>query len=254
MIYLDSPVALAYLLAEDRYPSNALWESLSFQAGYSNAKCGIRINARRLQAAPSETRSRSIAIPVRTLDAIHLAAIEFIRAQGVCDPGLVRSFTIAYHRQLRLTAVSNSLVEEGLTTEATPIYGHPRAVTLEDRSSPGRKEAIETHRLNEVSIPCQRLVRHQVVGGNLVRQSLADAVDLIVVASTRKAEEFGFEIVQPRCGDGKKHLAACDFARLNRHPGPFVEYRLDCNCGQPQLLKLLNESAADAGILDQDGL
>ena len=25
MIYLDSSVALAYLLAEDRYPSNALW-------------------------------------------------------------------------------------------------------------------------------------------------------------------------------------------------------------------------------------
>jgi len=26
MIYLDSSVALAYLLAEDRYPSRALWE------------------------------------------------------------------------------------------------------------------------------------------------------------------------------------------------------------------------------------
>jgi hypothetical protein len=26
MIYLDSSVALAYLLAEDRYPTNALWD------------------------------------------------------------------------------------------------------------------------------------------------------------------------------------------------------------------------------------
>ena len=26
MIYLDSSVALAFLLAEDRYPSNALWD------------------------------------------------------------------------------------------------------------------------------------------------------------------------------------------------------------------------------------
>jgi hypothetical protein len=101
--HLDRSVALAYLLAEDRYPSNALWD----QAVVSNRllECEVwnRINARRLQAAPSETRSRSIPIPVRTLDAIHLAAIEFIRAQGVCDPGLIRSFTIAYHRQLRLT-------------------------------------------------------------------------------------------------------------------------------------------------------
>ena len=43
MIYLDSSVALAYLLAEDRYPSNALWDQSvvsAFQPAYSNARSG----------------------------------------------------------------------------------------------------------------------------------------------------------------------------------------------------------------------
>ena len=56
MIYLDSSVALAYLLAEDRYPSNALWQSLLFRAGYSNAKSGtgsMRVGFKICTAMPS---------------------------------------------------------------------------------------------------------------------------------------------------------------------------------------------------------
>jgi hypothetical protein len=101
--HLDRSVALAYLLAEDRYPSNALWD----QAVVSNRllECEVwnRINARRLQDSHGDAvrgltgRIAMIEMvppvlrraldpfpaPVRTLHAIHLAAIEFIRAQGV---------------------------------------------------------------------------------------------------------------------------------------------------------------------------
>jgi hypothetical protein len=49
MIYLDSSVALAYLLAEDRYPSNALWDQSAVSASLLESEVWNRINARRLQ-------------------------------------------------------------------------------------------------------------------------------------------------------------------------------------------------------------
>jgi predicted nucleic acid-binding protein len=102
MIYLDSSVALAYLLAEDRYPSNALWQQQVVSSRLLECEVWNRINARRLQDSHDDAVRGlldRIAIiemvppvlrralepfpaPVRTLDAIHLAAIEFIRSQG----------------------------------------------------------------------------------------------------------------------------------------------------------------------------
>ena len=102
MIYLDSSVALAYLLAEDRYPSNALWHQTVVSSRLLECEVWNRINARRLQDSHGDAVRGLIGrvgiiemvppvlrraldpfpIPVRTLDAIHLAAIEFIRAQG----------------------------------------------------------------------------------------------------------------------------------------------------------------------------
>ena len=49
MIYLDSSVALAYLLAEDRYPSNALWQESVVSSRLLECEVWNRINARRLQ-------------------------------------------------------------------------------------------------------------------------------------------------------------------------------------------------------------
>ena len=49
MIYLDSSVALAYLLAEDRYPSNALWDQSVVSSRLLECEVWNRINARRLQ-------------------------------------------------------------------------------------------------------------------------------------------------------------------------------------------------------------
>jgi predicted nucleic acid-binding protein len=102
MIYLDSSMALAYLLAEDRCPSNALWQQPIVSSRLLECEVWTRINARRLQHSHGDAVSAlvgRIAIiemvppvlrralepfpaPVRTLDAIHLAAMVFIRTQG----------------------------------------------------------------------------------------------------------------------------------------------------------------------------
>ena len=100
MIYLDSSVALAYLLAEDRYPTNALWDQPIVSSRLS--KVWNRINTRRLADSHGDIVRSLIGrvamiemvppvlkralepfpAPVRTLDAIHLAAIDFIRSHG----------------------------------------------------------------------------------------------------------------------------------------------------------------------------
>ena len=54
MIYIDTSIVLAYLLVEDRRPADALWE-------------------RALTGFP---------VAVRTLDALHLASIDFLRWWG----------------------------------------------------------------------------------------------------------------------------------------------------------------------------
>ena len=48
MIYLDSSVALAYLLAEDRYPPNALWHQPIVSSRLLECEVWNRINTRRL--------------------------------------------------------------------------------------------------------------------------------------------------------------------------------------------------------------
>jgi hypothetical protein len=101
MIYLDSSVALAYLLAEDRFPSDELWDEQLVSSRLLECEVWNRINANRLQSSHGEAVRNLIGriaiiemvgpvlaralqpfpIAVRTLDAIHLAALEFIRAQ-----------------------------------------------------------------------------------------------------------------------------------------------------------------------------
>ena len=101
MIYLDSSVALAYLLAEDRFPSDELWEEQLVSSRLLECEVWNRINAHCLQSSHGDAVRTLIGrvamiemvgpvlarafqpfpIAVRTLDAIHLAALEFIRAQ-----------------------------------------------------------------------------------------------------------------------------------------------------------------------------
>ncbi len=102
MIYLDTSVALAHLLAEDRRPPDSLWEKPLVSSRLLEYELWTRLNARGLDASHGEMTRRLVErlailelrpnvltralepfpAPVRTLDALHLASIEFLRGQG----------------------------------------------------------------------------------------------------------------------------------------------------------------------------
>ena len=102
MIYLDSSVALAHLLAEDRVPSRRLWDETLTSSRLLEYEVWTRIHARRLASSHGESvralvgrvalvelappvLSRALEPfprPVRTLDALHLASMDFLRTQG----------------------------------------------------------------------------------------------------------------------------------------------------------------------------
>ena len=102
MIYLDTSVALAHLLAEDRLPPAALWQEPLISSRLLEYEIWTRIHARKLtRSHGDEVRSLLSRVafielsppvlsralepfpkPVRTLDALHLASIDFLRRQG----------------------------------------------------------------------------------------------------------------------------------------------------------------------------
>ena len=102
MIYLDTSVALAHLLAEDRSPPEKLWDEHLIASRLLEYEIWTRINACRLGrshadevrsllgrvalvelAPPVLTRAlEPFPSPVRTLDTLHLAALDFLHKQG----------------------------------------------------------------------------------------------------------------------------------------------------------------------------
>jgi predicted nucleic acid-binding protein len=102
VIYLDSSVALAHLLAEDRALPDSIWEKTLVASRLLTYEVWNRINARGLARSHGEEVRLLIGhlalielapavlvralepfpVPVRTLDALHLASIEFLRARG----------------------------------------------------------------------------------------------------------------------------------------------------------------------------
>lgn len=102
MIYLDTSVALAHLFAEDRRPPEDLWREPLTASRLMSYEVWTRVHARRLDrlhAAKVRDVLDGITFveltplvlaralepfphPVRTLDALHLATIEFLRSQG----------------------------------------------------------------------------------------------------------------------------------------------------------------------------
>jgi predicted nucleic acid-binding protein len=102
MIYLDTSVALAHLLAEDRVPSERLWREDLTASRLLEYEMWTRIHARRLGPSHGEDVRALLARvalidlappvlaralepfprPVRTLDALHLATVEFLRGHG----------------------------------------------------------------------------------------------------------------------------------------------------------------------------
>lgn len=101
MIYLDASVALAHLLTEDRLPPERLWQESLISSRLLEYEIWARINARKLtrshgdevRALLARVALLELAPPVlaralepfptlvRTLDALHLASIEFLRKQ-----------------------------------------------------------------------------------------------------------------------------------------------------------------------------
>lgn len=102
MIYLDTSAALAHLLAEDRSPPASLWENTLISSRLLEYEIWTRVNARGLLQSHAEpvrqllgrvgflelapavlTRAlEPFPLPVRTLDALHLASLEFLRSRG----------------------------------------------------------------------------------------------------------------------------------------------------------------------------
>jgi predicted nucleic acid-binding protein len=119
MIYLDSSVALAQLLAEDRVPDASIWaEGPIVSSRLLEYEVWNRVNARGLAASHDDVVRALLARvsflelvppvlaralepfpgPVRTLDALHLASIEFLRGLGQ------RPLLATYDRRLAAAA------------------------------------------------------------------------------------------------------------------------------------------------------
>ena len=102
MIYLDTSVVLAHLFAEDRRPPDELWDERLVASRLLAYETWTRVHARRT-AVEAQDAVRAVLgrvamleltphvlaraldafpVPVRTLDALHLASLEFLRAQG----------------------------------------------------------------------------------------------------------------------------------------------------------------------------
>ena len=102
MIYVDTSVVLAQLLAEDQRPPKGLWEEPLVASRLLEYETWTRIHARGLAGSHGEPVRLLLArlaflelshpvleralepfpTPVRTLDALHLASAAFLRSAG----------------------------------------------------------------------------------------------------------------------------------------------------------------------------
>ena len=102
MIYLDTSVALAHILAEDRVPPQSLWDRMLVSSRLFEYELWTRIHAKGLARSHGHLVSdllmriafvemvwpvlrRAIEpfpTPVRTLDALHLATVTFLQEHG----------------------------------------------------------------------------------------------------------------------------------------------------------------------------
>lgn len=103
MIYLDTSVVLARLFAEDHSPPDAFWSQTFVASRLLEYEVFSRVHARGAAASHAADARRLVdrvnllelsqpvlsrallpfAQPVRTLDALHLATMDFLRGQGL---------------------------------------------------------------------------------------------------------------------------------------------------------------------------
>ena len=102
MIYVDTSVALAHLLSEDRRPPSELWAGEPVASRLLEYELWTRVHARDLTRSHSDLVHRLVSrvslvemipavlsralepfpVSVRTLDALHLATASFLRERG----------------------------------------------------------------------------------------------------------------------------------------------------------------------------
>ncbi len=102
MIYLDTSVALAHLLVEDTSPPDEIWDQQLVASRLLEYEAWTRINSAGLKKSHGELVRGVLSrlaflemlprvlvraldpfpVPVRTLDAVHLASADFLREQG----------------------------------------------------------------------------------------------------------------------------------------------------------------------------
>ena len=102
MTYVDTSVALAHLLAEDRRPPAAFWDATLVSSRLIEYEVWTRLHAYKLAGSHGEAAHGMIGrialveltppvleraleefpSPVRTLDALHLATLDFLWRQG----------------------------------------------------------------------------------------------------------------------------------------------------------------------------
>jgi predicted nucleic acid-binding protein len=102
MIYLDTSVLLAHILAEDRQPPAALWSETLVASRLLEYEVWVRVHARGLASSHAEITERCLAgiafleltdealararepfaTPIRTLDALHLSSAVYLREVG----------------------------------------------------------------------------------------------------------------------------------------------------------------------------
>jgi predicted nucleic acid-binding protein len=102
LIYIDSSVALAYLFAEPRQPRPDIWERRLASSRLLEYEIHTRIHLRRPELAGSASLTALLAgtdlielstpvltralkpwpVPLRTLDALHMATIDYLRRQS----------------------------------------------------------------------------------------------------------------------------------------------------------------------------
>ena len=124
MIYLDTSVVLAQLFAEDRAPPAAFWSQTFVASRMLEFEVFKRVHAHGVTAthtgdarhlvdrasllemseAVLSRALRPFARPVRTLDALHLATMDFLRGQG-----LVLALA-SYDQRLMTAAVAEGFV------------------------------------------------------------------------------------------------------------------------------------------------
>ena len=102
MIYLDTSVALAHLLSETQRPPDDFWGETLISSRLLQYELWIRLHGRHLSRSHGDAARALLGniafleltpvvlaralepfpIPLRALDALHLASLEFFRAQG----------------------------------------------------------------------------------------------------------------------------------------------------------------------------